>query len=120
MDDQQKASLSGLSAQLKRLMNNWPIDESRAKGLSREFRVVWDEIGDARFKAAVTNIITNSDLRFFPSVGEFRGYVPNTARIVYCGQCTEGWRYVPDYEARRLYNNDSAMAVIRCGCARVA
>lgn len=81
-----------------------------------------ERVGESRFKSGVTRIIQDSKLQFFPSVGEFMGYVPETAKIVYCGEtgCLEGFRYVPDYEARRLYHNESAMAVRKCGCARLA
>ena len=101
---------------LKRMLANWTVSEDRVKPLSDEFYIVWQEVGAYRFVTAVTKIIQDSELRYFPSVGEFRGYLPPAGKKPYCGQCNEGWVSVPDYEARSLYGNDTAMANKRCEC----
>ena len=118
---QPRASTAVLSEQFERLTANWPIDESRVKVMNRELKSVLERVGESRFKAAVTRVIQESRLQFFPSIGEFLGYVPETAKIIYCGEagCIDGFRMVPDYEARRLYGNDTAMAARKCGCARL-
>ena len=77
---------------------------------------MFDQVDDSRFDRAVTAIIQESEIKFFPSVGEFRGYIPAPGKKPYCGKCNEGWVWVPDMEARRLYDNDTAMACKRCEC----
>jgi hypothetical protein len=86
------------------------------------YRLLFDQIGAERFAAAVQRVIFESGLRYFPSISEFRSYVPELTQSAgaFCNECEGGWRYVPDHEARRLYKNETAMAVVRCQCRRGA
>lgn len=107
--------------QMLRLFANWQIfDEEIQATKIREFRNLWAEFGEQRFTAGATAIINEGRYKLFPSVAEFRSYVPERVRKPYCGNCIEGWRFVPDYEARKMYHNDTAMAVVRCECRRTA
>jgi hypothetical protein len=102
------------------LTANWPIDEDRTKTQSREFRRVHDEVGISRFDAAVSKIIHENAYKFFPSVAEFRAYVPQASgrhADANCEKCHgTGWMRLPDYEARGMYRDPSAACVLRCQC----
>ncbi len=109
-------------------MANWPTDAERAGKLSHEFHSIWDEIGESLFTRTVTKIIHESRLQFFPSCGEFRGFIPNANakkfwRDPNCPDCKgTGFKMVADYDARQAYGNDTAMAALRCrrdGCLHV-
>ena len=64
---------------MTRLIGNWPDGQRRAAEMLNEFQTVWDDVGEDRFRRAVQDIIHSSELRFFPSIGEFRGYIPAPA-----------------------------------------
>jgi hypothetical protein len=61
-----------------RLQGNWPAEESRFQGIMQNFVLLWDEIGESRFKAAVDAIVLNSPFEYFPSIAEFRSFIPRT------------------------------------------
>lgn len=99
---------------------NWPTDADRGETLAKEYRAIWEKVGADRFAIGVTRIIHESELRFFPSCGEFRGYIPNSndktwRRDPGCERCHgTGWQRLPDYEARRMYGDQLAMCSLRC------
>jgi len=112
----QKAHSQDFLEQMKRLVANWPVDEVRGSTLLDEYAVVWNDVGDLRFRKAVDSIIATSDYSFFPNVAQFRGYIPAKEKHKFCGECTEGWVMKPDFEARRVYRNDTAMIAVACEC----
>ena len=107
-------------ASVSRLSANWPIDSTRAEGLERELRKVFDEVGISRFDAGVSAIITEGKYQFFPSMAEFRGFIPAPGgrhADANCEKCHgSGWMRLPDYEARRMYRDPNASCVLRCQC----
>lgn len=111
-----KAHSADYLAQMKRLIANWPVDDDRGTVLLDEFAGICNEIGENRFRLAVDSILANGNFRFFPSQGEFRGYIPSAERKPLCGKCESGWIRVPDYEARRMYGNSTATCMLRCEC----
>lgn len=103
---------------LQRLIGNWPTLTSRADRVRRELHTLWKEVGHERFTKATDAIIATGNYKFFPTVAEFRGYIPQAKRKPFCGQCESGWIRVPDYAARRLYQNTTATEMLRCECRR--
>lgn len=103
---------------LQRLLTNWKTDESRAKVITKEFKAIFDEVGQARFSTAVDDIIRQNPYTLFPTQAEFRGYLPPVEKKPTCGKCKNGWIMVPDYQARKLYKNEIAMCTLRCECRR--
>lgn len=117
----ERASI-GFLASFGRLTANWPIDEDRTKTQSREFRRIHDEVGIARFDAAVSKVIHEGPYKFFPSVAEFRSFIPAPSGRYPDANCESchgsGWMRVADYEARRMYGDPNAMCVLRCQCLK--
>ena len=65
---------------MKDLMSNWPIaDEDRAGKIIKLFGEVWDDYGAAMFKTCCKSIIHEREGAFFPTVAEFKVYMPHTA-----------------------------------------
>ena len=95
---------------------NWHLEESRAEFIIGEYFDIWKSVGAARFGRAVHSLLYDSGLKFFPSIAEFRGYIPASEKRAHCGNCQDGFVMRPDYEARRLYKNDSAMKAFPCEC----
>ena len=99
---------------------NWPLNEERLPILI-EYRKLFDLVGEERFRAGVQNVL-ESTTQFFPSIGQFRTYLPNPPvgertwwRDPNCPKCHgTGWFYVRDHEANRLYGRTDAQAVLRC------
>lgn len=83
-----------------RVLSMWPAgDAERVANLSREYRNLFLLIGPTRFKTAVDDIIAVRNDKFFPTVGEFRQYVPQVAR--------EGWSpTAQDYADRRAHPDE--------------
>ena len=79
-------------ALMSRLRGNWPIEESRFDAALQNFYVLWQEVGEMRFEAAVTGIISGSAYQYFPNIAEFRGFLP-PVRNQYCGHCVDGFVY---------------------------
>ena len=65
---------------MSRLIGNWPVSEETATAKIREFRSIYESHGHERFSKAVQKIIHESQYKYFPSVGEFMGYVPKPDR----------------------------------------
>ena len=85
--------------------------------LMKEYESIWRAIGEQRFSRAVDTIIREGRYAFFPSQAEFRGYIPaESAGLERCAKCqdTSGWLYVPDYAARQMYGNTTAVSALRC------
>ena len=104
--------------QMKRLIANWPVDDQRGKVLLDEYRTIWDDVGDFRFRRAVDSLLVTAQLQFFPSQAEFRGYIPSTGKKPTCGNCDSGWIMIPDPVARGDYGDPNAMMALRCECRR--
>lgn len=98
--------------QMLRLFANWMVfDEEIQATKIREFRNLWAEFGAERFTAGATAIINEGKYKLFPSVAEFRSYVPERRRKPYCGECVDGWR---------ITIADGIRAAYRCECRRTA
>jgi len=115
----ERASTVFLSS-FRRLLANWPIDEGRYKTLEREYRAIFDEVGVSRFDAGVSSILREGKYQFFPSLAEFRAFIPAPGgrhADANCEKCHgSGWMRLPDYEARRMYRDPNATCVLRCQC----
>ncbi len=60
-----------------RLVGNWPnTPEAIVEIKSREFMRAFEEYGPDRFDRGVTAIVDANPYSTFPTLGEFRGYVP--------------------------------------------
>lgn len=106
------------SENMRRLIANWPMNVTRSHPLERELKSVFKEVGEERFTQATDSIIAHGQYQFFPTVAEFRGYIPAPKRKMFCGKCENGWIRVTDYEAMSLYEDKTATAMIRCECRR--
>ena len=62
---------------LKDLFSNWPVEDSRVKGIKRHLWLVWQDCGAQRFKSGVRRCIHERQSQYFPTVGEFKQYIPN-------------------------------------------
>ena len=71
-----KAVSGGFARCLKRLIANWPLNEERAETKAEELRSLWKEVGGHRFEAAVGRIVNEHKGDFFPTIGEFRSFLP--------------------------------------------
>lgn len=102
---------------MKRLVANWPMDENRAEVLMQEYENLFAGVGEQRFNRGVGTIIREGRYQFFPSMAEFRGFVPaGEQRWKPCGKCEEGFIRVPDPEAELLYGDPGATKMIFCKC----
>ena len=61
---------------MQRMAGNWPVDEDKLAVKLREFHSIYEGNGNKRFAECVQNCIHQSQLRFFPTVGEFLGFMP--------------------------------------------
>ena len=77
-------------ALMSRLRGNWPIEESRFDAALQNFHFLWEEIGEKRFTRATEGIISDSPYQYFPSIAEFRSYIPAEGRK-FCGNCDNGF-----------------------------
>jgi len=102
----------------KKLKANWHLDESRADDIIAEYFAICQEVGLDRFRSATDSIINASEYKFFPTISEFRGYLPKAAKNPLCGKCESGWIMVPDPVARGMYGNPNATMALRCECRR--
>lgn len=99
MQAEKRATSREFNEQFERLVANWSMDEDRARTLVRDYRTIWDDVGQQRFTAAVDEIIHGSAYHFFPSCGEFRSFVPKPERAFWrdenCPECQgTGWKRV--------------------------
>lgn len=78
---------------MTRLQGNWPVEEGRLKGILQNYQAIFDEVGEERFAVAVEAITTNSSHEYFPSIAEFRGFIPSP-KPRFCDKCVDGWVYV--------------------------
>lgn len=62
-------------------MANWPLNEERAETKTEELRNLWREVGGRRFDAAVNRIVNEHKGEFFPTIGEFRSFLPSDEKI---------------------------------------
>lgn len=69
----------GFEENLERLIANWPTLGSRIDVLRSELNLVFYEVGSERFTRATDAIITSGTYQYFPSIAEFRGYIPQPA-----------------------------------------
>lgn len=116
--ENQPIKMSDFLPLFKKLKANWHLDETRSEDIIAEYFAICETVGFGRFTRAVDSIINVSDYKFFPTVAEFRAYIPKAEKKPLCGQCESGWKRVPDVEARRLYGDKNATAMIRCECRR--
>jgi len=94
----------------QRLVSQWPVDQERGKVLIREFSELCGDVGQARFTAAVSAVIREGGIRFFPTISEFSSYVPPESNVARnCGKCRSGW-VVAYYKKRKI------PAMKRCEC----
>jgi hypothetical protein len=103
---------------MQRLMANWPVEATRANMLLSEYRSIWNDVGEYRFRRAVDSIVATAALQFFPSQAEFRGYIPSAGKKRGCGKCDSGWIMIPDPVARGEYGDLNATMALRCECRR--
>lgn len=61
---------------MKKMLDNWPVEAGRTEGILETFREVYDEVGEDRFRRGVQDIMQSSEIKFFPPVAVFRGYIP--------------------------------------------
>jgi hypothetical protein len=78
-------------------------------------------LGSEALAKAVKSCISDPQKgEFCPQTAKIASYAPPVEhQIAYCGNCVDGWVMVPDYEARRLYKNETATATLRCQCSRI-
>jgi hypothetical protein len=83
---------------MNRLLGNYPkLEDDRLRGATANYLELYCEIGHERFVAGVNKIIREGGYSFFPSLAEFRGYLPdNPSSRAFCGNCNEGWLYTTD------------------------
>ncbi len=98
------------------MTGNWNLEEVRLKPLTAEYFEVFKDVGESRFSRGVTAVIHNGKFSFFPSIAEFRGFVPSAGRWTPCGKCESGFIRVPDKEAEMLYGDPTATKMIFCQC----
>ena len=108
----------------ERLTANWNLAESRIKAMAGEYETIWKEIGATRFAQAVNRIIHEGKYSYFPTCGEFRGYIPTNPdgrtwwRDKNCPDCQgNGWKTV------NIRESDGMHEVARCnrpGCLQFA
>ena len=111
----QTKEMTAFLESFSKLKANWHLEESRADSIVSEYFRVWRDVGAIRFGRGVHKMLHESNLRFFPTLAEFRGYVPASEKRVYCGHCNEGFISVVDEEAQKLYGGDRRMAM-PCDC----
>jgi hypothetical protein len=64
---------------MNRLRGNYaPIEEDRLKGVLDNYQRLYRSVGWDRFAAGVDSVIFDSELLFFPSVQEFKKYLPES------------------------------------------
>ena len=109
-------------------MSNWPISDERLEAVKNEFQIVWNEVGESRFERAVGKIVQESDRQFFPTVGEFRSFIPVAPRGGFwrdpnCPDCHgTGFKEVTTLVKRPdgTWQNREVARCRREGCLRVA
>src|SRR5271166_4742804 len=98
MNQENQHSPATYDAQMNRLFANWEVFSEDVRVVKRrEFRAVWEEIGEDRFAIGVTKIINEGKYKMFPIVAEFRGFVPERkigTRRRDCGCGGSGWLVV--------------------------
>ncbi len=63
--------------QMERMYSNWQqTDRERTLTREKELKAIYEDVGGYRFEAGVTEAIGNYDGRFFPTVAEFKKYIP--------------------------------------------
>ena len=67
--------------QFSRLLAEYKLEESRVAGKSREFFEVFKSVGQDRFTRATSRCIHESGLTFFPTVGQFKNFIPESDEV---------------------------------------
>jgi hypothetical protein len=95
------------------MVDNWPMEQERSRRLARSYKQVFDEVGESRFARAVKSIRDSRSYASFPTLAEFRSYLPipdaPASGKHYCALCSGNtWVYC---EERDEMNNQQ---VKRC------
>ena len=93
----------------KKLTGNWQLNADRETSIIGEYYELYCTVCSDRFAAAVKTIL-DSTYKFFPTLAEFRGFLPSAERKTFCPICN-GNRWI-------LAGTDSwgNSQVKRCDC----
>lgn len=87
-----KAATQSFNALFEKMLTNWPVDSNRTHGLREALLEVCREVGEPRFRSAVDSLLADRPYNTFPTLGEFRQYIPSAQQRRHsCAQCQNGF-----------------------------
>lgn len=87
------ARSESFTTEFERMMAVWPLQPERVKKLSAEYRRIFDQQGESRFRARVDKALSDPSIDRFPSPAVFCKAIVAKQEKITCSRCRdfEGW-----------------------------